>query len=131
MQKLKKQLVLLKDDYALLLSYLNGGAGKTAFDRKNAETLQAEIKKAKVVSKDHFPAEVVRLNSTVRIRSEEKGEEMELTVVTPDKADIKSRKISVMAPIGTALIGFSKGQQVKWQVPAGNRTFTILEVINE
>ena len=51
-------------------------------------------------------------------------------LVTPDKADIKDKKISVMAPIGTALIGFRKGQQVKWRVPAGQRTFTIVEVIN-
>ena len=56
---------------------------------------------------------------------------MELMLVTPDKADIKEKRISVMAPIGTALIGFRKGQKVKWQVPAGKKTFTILEVINE
>jgi regulator of nucleoside diphosphate kinase len=51
--------------------------------------------------------------------------------VTPDKADIKEKKVSVMAPLGTALIGFKKGQRVKWQMPAGKKTFTILEVINE
>jgi regulator of nucleoside diphosphate kinase len=56
---------------------------------------------------------------------------MEFMLVTPDKADIKAKRISIMAPIGTALIGFRKGQQVNWQVPAGKRTFTILEVINE
>jgi regulator of nucleoside diphosphate kinase len=52
-------------------------------------------------------------------------------LVAPDKADIKEKRISVMSPIGTALIGFRKGQKVKWQVPAGKKTFTILEVINE
>ncbi len=55
---------------------------------------------------------------------------MEFMLVTPDKADIKDKKISVMAPIGTALIGFREGQQVKWRVPAGHKTFTIVEVIN-
>lgn len=131
MQKINSQLVLRKDDYKLLISYLNGGYSKVAFDRRNAEGLQAELKKAKLVNKDDFPEDVVRLNSKVRIKAEDKDEVMELMLVTPDKADIKEKKISIMAPIGTALIGFRQGQKVKWQVPAGKRTFTILEVINE
>src|SRR5688572_13499599 len=131
MKKINKQLVLLKDDYKLLNSYLNGWYGKTAFDRRNAEDLQAELNKAKLVNKDDFPLDVVRLNSTVKIKTEGKEEVIELILVTPDKADIKERKVSIMAPIGTALIGFRQGQKVKWQVPAGKDTFTILEVIND
>ena len=131
MHKINNQLVLRKDDYKLLLSYLNGGYGKTAFDRRNAEDLHAELKKAKLVNKDDFPVDVVRLNSKVRIKAEDKDEVMELMLVTPDKADIKEKKISIMAPIGTALIGFRQGQKIKWQVPAGKRTFTIVEVTNE
>ena len=131
MQKINKQLVLRKDDYKLLISYLNGEYGKTAFDRRNAEDLHAELKKAKLVNKDDFPVDVVRLNSRVRIKAEGKEELMELMLVTPDKADIKEKKISIMAPIGTALIGFRQGQKVKWQVPAGKRTFTIVEVAND
>lgn len=131
MQNTNSQLVLRKDDYSLLISYLNDVRGKTAFDRRNAQDLRAELKKAKLVNKDDFPLDVVRLNSTVRIKTEDKDEIIELKLVTPDKADIKRKKISIMAPIGTALIGFRKGQKVKWLVPAGKRTFTILEVMNE
>ena len=120
----------MKDDYDLLKTYLNNRSGKTTFDRQNAEDLFAELKKAKLVSKEKFPADVVRLNSIVRIKSEDKDHVMELTIVTPDKADIKERKISIMSPIGTALIGFRQGQNVKWQVPSGKKTFTILEVNN-
>jgi regulator of nucleoside diphosphate kinase len=131
MKKTNNRLVLRKDDYKLLISYLNGGSGKTAFDRRNAEDLHAELKKAKLVNKDDFPPDVVRLNSTVRIKADDKDEIMEVMLVTPDKANIKERRISIMAPIGTALIGFRQGEKVKWQVPAGKRTFTILEVINK
>ena len=120
----------MKDDYNLLKTYLNNRSGKTTFDRQNAEDLLAELKKAKLVSKDEFPANVVRLNSTVRIKPEDKDYVMELKIVTPDKADIKERKISIMSPIGTALIGFPQGENVKWQVPSGKKTFTILEVNN-
>jgi regulator of nucleoside diphosphate kinase len=74
---------------------------------------------------------VVRLNSTVVIREEKENKVMELTVVTPEKANIKQKLISVMSPIGTALIGFRKGQQIKWKVPAGKKTFTIMEVQNQ
>ena len=131
MLNINKQLVLRKDDYTLLTSFLTGGNTRTTFDRRNAEELQAELKKAKLVNKDDFPPDVVRLNSTVRIKMEDKKDIMEFMLVTPDKADIKGKRISVMAPIGTALIGFRKGQKVKWQVPAGKKTFTILEVIND
>jgi regulator of nucleoside diphosphate kinase len=131
MKKLNNQLVLMKDDYNLLKTYLNNRSGKTTFDRQNAEDLLAELKKAKLVSKDDFPADVVRLNSIVRIKPEDKDHAMELTIVTPDKADIKEGKISIMSPIGTALIGFRQGENVKWQVPSGKKTFNILEVNNE
>ena len=120
----------MKDDYNLLVTYLNNRTGRTTFDRRNAEDLFAELKKAKLVSRDEFPSDVVRLNSTVRIRPADKDQVMELMIVLPDKADIKERKISVMSPVGTALIGFRQGENVKWQVPSGKKTFTILEVNN-
>jgi len=131
MQNSNSQLVLRNDDYSLLLSYIKGGFQKSPFDRRNAEGLEAELKKAKLVNKNEFPPDVVRLDSIVRIKADDKDEIMELVLVTPGKANIKENKISVMAPVGTALIGFRKGQKVKWQVPAGKRTFTILDVINK
>jgi regulator of nucleoside diphosphate kinase len=131
MQALNNRLLLTKDDHKLLLSYLHGAKDKKTFDRRNAEELQYELKRAKLVKKEDFPGDVVRINSTVRVKMEGKNDVMELTLVTPDKADIKERKISVLAPIGTALLGFRKGQRVQWQVPAGKRTFEILEVKNE
>ena len=130
MKQLKEQLILTKDDYTLLTSYLSGRGQKTSFDRKNVEGLKAELKKAKLVSADDLPGDVVRINSKVKIKTESPDKIMELTLVTPDKADIKNNQVSVMAPIGTALIGFRQGKKVKWQVPGGNTTFTILEVVN-
>ena len=131
MRKTEKGLLLRQDDYDILVNYLRTGAYRNALDRQAAEELQAELKKAKLVSKEKFPADVVRLNSKVRVKDEKQQKIMELMLVIPEKADIKTRKISVMAPIGTALIGFRQGQQVAWNVPAGRKTFTIMEVINE
>ncbi|MEO8415518.1 MAG: GreA/GreB family elongation factor [Ginsengibacter sp.] len=130
MKKIKNNLIIRKDDYSLLNSYLNNARMQSTYNRRDAEELQAELKKAKLVSSDDFPGDVVGLNSKVRIKADGKNEAMELVIVTPDKANIKEKKISIMAPIGTALIGFRQGQKVKWKVPSGNKTFTILEVMN-
>ena len=130
MKQVKEQLILIKDDYEVMMSYLKGGISSTAFDQANIEELQAELKNAKLVSREEFPTDVVRLNSVVTIQEEKDKKRMEVMLVTPSKADIKQRKISVLSPIGTALIGFRKGQQVEWKVPSGKKTFTIMEVVN-
>src|SRR5690242_11763660 len=123
---MKKQdkLILLREDYKTMMSILNRSYGKTVFDRRNIEQLHSEIKKAKLVSKEDFPLDVVRLNSKVKVKAEDRDDLMELKLVTPDKADIKKKMISIMAPIGAALIGFRQGQKVRWSVPAGKKTFT-------
>lgn len=129
MKQAEQTVVLRKDDYDLILSYLRGGRGPSAiFSREEAEELQAELQRARVVEKEAFPPDVVRINSRVKVA--EKDKVMELTLVTPENANIKERKVSVMAPIGAALIGFRKGQQVQWKVPAGIKTFRIVEVEN-
>ncbi|MEO9032582.1 MAG: GreA/GreB family elongation factor [Ginsengibacter sp.] len=130
MKKISNNLVLRKEDYSLLTAYLRNARSQSTFNSRDADDLQAELKKAKLVDADEFPADVVGLNSRVRIKADGKNEAMELVIVTPDKANIKEKKISIMAPIGTALIGFRQGQKVKWKVPSGNKTFTILEVMN-
>ncbi|MEO8711195.1 MAG: GreA/GreB family elongation factor [Parafilimonas sp.] len=130
MKKISNTLVLRKDDYSLLTSYLRSARSQSTFNKRDADELEAELKKATLVEADEFPHDVVGLNSKVRIKTDGKNEEMDLIIVTPDKANIKENKISIMAPIGTALIGFRQGQKVKWKVPAGNKIFTILEVNN-
>ncbi len=130
MQTINIQPVLRKEDYQIMIAYLRGSVGRSSFDRYNAEDLEIELKKAKLVNREEFPRDVVGLNSLVTIKAEGEDKVMELMLVIPDKADIKQRKISVMSPIGTALIGFAKGQKVSWKVPSGNKTFVIMEVLN-
>lgn len=130
MQQVKTQLMLTQEDHDIILSYLKKGWSTSTFNRQDAEELEAEIRNARIVSKTDIPSDVVQLDSAVTIREEGNRKVIELTVVTPSKADIKNRKISIMSPIGTALIGFRKGNKVSWKVPAGRKTFTILEVKN-
>lgn len=123
-------LILSKKDFDLLKTYLRGGIDSSSFDRKNAEALEAELDRATIIKDQPFPEDVVRINSKVTIRNEKQNKIMEITLVIPSQADVKEKKISVMAPIGTALIGFRKGQQVKWKLPAGETLLTILDVKN-
>lgn len=128
MKKAEQTLVLRQDDHEVLTSYMS--THELSGDH-SIEALQTELKKAKLVSKDEFPEDAVRLNSKVKIKDAKNGKEMEVMVVMPNDADIKQRKISVTAPVGIALIGFRKGQKVGWQVPAGMKTFTITDVVNQ
>lgn len=130
MQQVKTRLMLSQEDHDIILSYLKRGWNNKTFNRQDAEELESEIRNAKVVKKEKLPEDVVRLDSVVVISEEDDNKLLELKVVTPARADIKNRKISIMSPIGTALIGFRKGDKVSWKVPAGRKTFTILEVKN-
>ena len=111
------------------MSCLKKGLNRNSFNRKDSEELETEIKKARLVKSEELPTDAVRLNSTVTIKDEKDAKIIQVIVVTPDKANIKQKKISIMSPIGRALIGFRKGQKIRWEVPAGKKTFTILDVI--
>ena len=131
MKTTKSKLIIAWEDYETLDAYIKGLRSVNAFDRNNVMLLQEELKKAKLVKRDELPADVVRLNSRVVIREGTKEKFIELVVVVPEKADIKKKKISVFAPVGTALIGFRQGEKIKWNVPSGSKTFTIIKVYNQ
>jgi len=130
MKRLKTTLLLSKDDFETIMGYLKNGLAHQTFSKKEAEELQSELKKAQLVSNGELPVDVVRLNSAVTIKDEKDDKVLQVTLVTPEKADIRQKKISILSPIATALIGFRKGQKVAWRVPAGKKTFSILEVNN-
>lgn len=131
MKQTSDSIILRQDDYETLISYLKNTMYVTSLDAQNVQDLKAELRKARLVSRESFPEDVIRLNSRIKIKDAGKNNVMELILVMPDKADLRQKRISVMAPVGTALIGFRKGQKVSWQVPAGKRTFHIVDVIND
>jgi regulator of nucleoside diphosphate kinase len=98
-------------------------------DRKDLDELAAELARAKVVKTEKIPANVVTLNSKVLLRDLNKDEEKEYRLVFPQEANIATGAISVLAPVGTAILGYSEGDEVEWQVPAGTRRFRIEKVL--
>ena len=94
-------------------------------------SLAHELKRAVVVKKESFPKDGVRLNSKVSILDLDTQKVLEFTIVLSEYADIKQNKISVLTPMGAALIGFRKSDEVRWKVPAGLKRFRILNVVNK
>lgn len=97
---------------------------------KEIRYLAEELKKAKVVKDNKIAGDIVQLNSTVQVEDQSTNKTMDFKIVLPSQADLKENKISILAPIGIALIGFKKDQLVEWQMPAGKRTLKIVKVEN-
>lgn len=83
-----------------------------------AEALENELSRAQVVGHDEVPAGVVTMNSRVRCRDEGTGKEYHLTLVYPGQIGGEGA-VSVLAPVGTALLGLSVGQHIDWPAPGG------------
>ena len=84
-----------------------------------AEALAAELERATVVEPADMPADVVTMNSTVTCVDELSGETHRITLVYPHDADVLQQKVSVLAPVGSALLGLSVGQSIDWTAPGG------------
>jgi regulator of nucleoside diphosphate kinase len=128
MQTMKNEVILLDDDYEVLRGFLGKDKLMTINEKENIKHLFDEVNRARVVSKDEIPANTIRLNSTVVIKDTSNNRVMALTIVLPEQADKRKHKVSVLSPIGTALIGYRKGQQVDLRVSAGRKNFTIMDV---
>ncbi len=81
--------------------------------------LEAELARAEVVEPQDMPADVVSMNSTVRFRVDSTQETFTLTLVYPKDMDSGAGKISILAPVGSALLGLSQGDEIEWPKPGG------------
>ena len=97
-------------------------------DQASLAALQAELDRASIVSSQEVPADVITMHSQVRIRDLGTGEEMVFALVYPRGANLEQGKISVMSPLGTALLGYRAGDVLDWRVPDGVRRLQIMEV---
>jgi regulator of nucleoside diphosphate kinase len=98
-------------------------------DREYLSKLEGELNRANVVKPENIPHDVVTMNSQVRLQEIDSGEEMTIELVFPQHNDFLSNRISVLAPIGTAILGYKVGDEIQWDVPAGKKTFRIEEIL--
>ena len=91
--------------------------------------MDSELDRAEAVKPEEIPTDVITMNSTFRLRDLDTGEEVVYTLVFPADADSKNRKISVLAPIGTAVLGYRVGDTVEWEVPAGIKRLKVDSIV--
>ncbi|MEI9408493.1 nucleoside diphosphate kinase regulator [Mesorhizobium salmacidum] len=107
------------------------GLASTVLDRapETAEELLAELDRAVITEAEAMPADVVRMGSTVTVRGES-GDIKHITLVYPGDADIAENRISVLTPMGTALVGASIGQVVRWSGRGGRKLSVTVEAVD-
>lgn len=100
----------------------------TACGTADAEQLDDELARAEVVAPEQVPKDVVTMNSDVVYEDVATGARRSVRVVYPDKADVEKGWVSVLAPLGHALLGLSVGQEIQWRMPRGMRRLRIVAV---
>jgi regulator of nucleoside diphosphate kinase len=93
------------------------------------EELDQELDRAEVVKPEEVSTDVITMNSTFRLRDLDQGENVVYTLVFPAKADSANGKISILAPVGTAVLGYRVGDVVEWNVPAGLKRFRVEQIM--
>ena len=88
-------------------------------DKQHLLELKAELDRAEIVSPQEIPADVITMISQVRLHDLDSGEEMIYTIVFPHEANIQKNKVSILAPVGVALLGYRLGDVVEWPMPGG------------
>jgi regulator of nucleoside diphosphate kinase len=121
-------LVISSFDKKRLIKLLRGPE-TTAEQREELQDLEREIERGMEVQPQEIPPNVVTMNSMVRVTDVDAGTSHVYTIVFPADADYEKGKISIVAPLGTALLGYRVGDTVDWHVPRGVRRLRIDEII--
>ena len=123
---MRPRIVLSGEDYDRLSALANAAMNRMP---DLAARLVEEIDRAHVLAKGTHLEQIVCMNSKVEFRDDSNGKIQKVTLVYPDEADISQLKISVLTPVGTALIGLRKGDAITWETPAGEtRQLTVLAI---
>lgn len=123
-----KNIVITEADYGRLQRLIESSRRFRPRDAEHVADLEEELERAVVVRSGEVPHDVVTMNSRVRVQDLNSGHELVYQIVFPKDADAARNRISALAPIGTALLGYRAGTTVELQVPSGLRRFHILNV---
>jgi len=124
-------LVIEKKEYVVLKRFINlSDYYKDDTLRKSVQKLAGELETATVCDASDMYDDVIRFNTTVTIVSEN-GWRKKFKLVMPTDSDIKNDKISILTPMGAAVIGYSEGDSITWEFPSGEQKLTIKKVEQE
>ena len=115
----------------LLKRLLNvSGYYQDVVTKNSLRKLAAELSTATIAIEEEMPADVIRINSIVTVAAD-KNWEKQFQIVLPTERDISRNKISVLTPMGAALIGYAQGDEVIWDFPNGQKVLQIKKVQRE
>lgn len=119
------QISLSKGIYNLVKDHLKQ---KNKLSDFNKQKLEMELQSAIILSGKEIPEDVVAINSSVKIKDIDTDQEFVFDLVGPSDAKVKNNKLSVLSPIGLALVGYNVGQEVHWEMPDGFKRYRIENV---
>ena len=125
----KRKIMMTISDYNRLHSLLISDFVQAIGPKNYLKDLRTELDRAVIVPSKKIPADVITMNSTVRLRDLDTDERETYTLVYPEHADIAADKLSILAPIGTAILGYRVGDVVSWRVPSGACQIEIEELL--
>jgi regulator of nucleoside diphosphate kinase len=125
----RPRILITEEDMARLRQLVRHGRMSAHRDQEHLAGLDDELDRAEVVASGEVSEDVVTMHSTVRVRDVETGMSVVYTLVFPAHADIERKRISVLAPVGTALIGCREGDVIEWATPGGGKRLRIEEVV--
>lgn len=129
MAKSKRKIFITEFDKSRLEELIAVATDFGKQKRDDLELLVGELSQAKVVEPKKIPADVVTMNSQVKLRDQKTDEVLEYTLVFPKDADYEKGAISILAPVGTAILGYAVGDVIDWPVPSGNRQLLIEAIL--
>lgn len=122
--------IAITDHDAKRLGEILNVAGEFKYrGRADLAALAGELRRAQIVDARNVPDKVVTMNSRVVVEDLDSRQEMEFALVFPAAANADAGRISVLSPVGTALLGYSEGDVVEWAVPAGRRRLLVKKVV--
>ena len=98
-------------------------------DLAHLESLRVELERAEIVEDTEIPADVITMHSRVLVQDLTTGRNSIYILVFPNEANLSLNKVSVLAPIGTALLGYRTGDIIEWNMPGGTRRFFVRDVL--
>ncbi len=124
-----KRKILITDNDARRLGEILAVAGEFKYQgRADLAALAGELRRAQIVDSRKVPGKVVTMNSRLVVEDLDNNQDWEFSLVFPASANADEGRISVLSPVGTALLGYSEGDRVEWAVPAGRRRLLVKKV---
>lgn len=122
-----RHIVITESDAASLRRLL-AALARSGRDQNHLEELRAELERAVVADREEVPRDVITMRTRVHVLDLKSSERRDLMLVFPWESNLAAGRISVLAPLGTALLGYREGDEVEWVMPGGLRRLRIEKV---